>query len=99
MSDEAADTVAALCKYDAYLARQQRDMAAYQRNDDAKIPPDLDYSAANLPALSAEEREKLGAARPRTFAEAARISGVTPASLVYLYQAVSSGAAMKAASR
>ena len=65
-------------------------MAAYKRNDATKIPPDLDYSAANLPALSSEEREKLVAARPRTFAEASAISGVTPASLVYLYQHVSS---------
>ena len=87
----ARDTVAALCKYAAYLDRMDRDVAAYKRNDATKIPPDLDYSAANLPALSAEEREKLGAARPRTFAEAARISGVTPASLVYLYNHVANG--------
>ena len=79
------------CKYAAYLDRMDRDVAAYKRNDATKIPPDLDYSAANLPALSAEEREKLGAARPRTFAEAARISGVTPASLVYLYNHVANG--------
>ena len=89
VDDDAKDTVAALCKYSAYLDRMNRDVAAYKRNDNTKIPPDLDYSAANLPALSAEEREKLGAARPNTFAEAATISGVTPASLVYLFNFVS----------
>ena len=66
-------------------------MAAYKRNDATRIPSDLDYSAANLPALSSEEREKLGAARPNTFAEAAAISGVTPASIVYLYNHVANG--------
>ena len=65
-------------------------MDNYRKHDATKIPADLDYSEANLPALSAEEREKLVAARPRTFAEAGAISGLTPASLVYLYQHVSS---------
>ena len=87
---EAEDTVAAQCKYTAYLTRQKRDMDNYRKHDATKIPADLDYSEANLPALSAEEREKLVAARPRTFAEAGAISGLTPASLVYLYQHVSS---------
>ncbi|KAH8076398.1 hypothetical protein JL721_397 [Aureococcus anophagefferens] len=63
---DARDTVAALCKYAAYLDRMDRDVAAYKRNDATKIPPDLDYSAANLPALSAEEREKLRAAPQRS---------------------------------
>mmetsp|Transcript_5435 Transcript_5435/g.15237 ORF Transcript_5435/g.15237 Transcript_5435/m.15237 type:complete len:670 (-) Transcript_5435:11-2020(-) len=87
---DAEDTVAAQCKYAAYLTRQKRDMDNYRKHDATKIPADLDYSEANLPALSAEEREKLVAARPRTFAEAGAISGLTPASLVYLYQHVSS---------
>ena len=82
--------MAAQCKYAAYLTRQKRDMDNYRKHDATKIPADLDYSEANLPALSAEEREKLVAARPRTFAEAGAISGLTPASLVYLYQHVSS---------
>ena len=93
---EAEDTVAAQCKYAAYLTRQQRDMDNYRKNDATKIPADLDYSESNLPALSAEEREKLVAARPRTFAEAGKLQGLTPASLVYLYQHVSSRSSKKA---
>ena len=56
---DAEDTVAAQCKYAAYLTRQKRDMDNYRKHDATKIPADLDYSEANLPALSAEEREKL----------------------------------------
>ncbi len=38
--------------------------------------------------LSAEDREKLGAARPATIAAAQRIPGVTPAALLLLLQHV-----------
>ena len=40
--------------------------------------------------------EKLVAAQPRTFAEAGKLQGLTPASLVYLYQHVSSRSSKKA---
>lgn len=83
----ARDTVSALCKYSSYLERQQNEFDVYKRNEHLFIPPDLDYSA--LPALSAEEREKFVHHRPKTFADASAISGITPASLVYLYNHIS----------
>jgi len=87
---EARDTVAAVCKYGAYLERQEKEYDAYKRNENLLIPPELEYSADTFPALSAEVREKLSLHRPKTFAEASRISGVTPASLVYLHSHVTS---------
>lgn len=84
------DTVAAICKYEAYISRQRQEVQVYKRNQELCIPPDLSYDADALPALSAEEREKLNSQRPKTFAEAASISGITPASLVYLYNHVAS---------
>ena len=53
-----------------------------------RIPSSLAYDRATLPSLKAEELEKLARARPATFGEASAIAGITPASLVYLYNHV-----------
>ncbi|CAM9963331.1 unnamed protein product, partial [Sphacelaria rigidula] len=53
-----------------------------------RIPVDLEYTHAELPSMSSEELEKLRAAKPETFAAASQLQGVTPHSLVYLYNHV-----------
>ena len=53
-----------------------------------RIPPDLEYEHELFPTFSKEELEKLSKVRPETFADASKISGVTPQSLVYLYHHV-----------
>jgi tRNA uridine 5-carboxymethylaminomethyl modification enzyme len=73
-------------RYAGYLERQARDIAAFRRDEALLLPDGLDYSAVG--SLSAEIRDKLGAARPATLGAAARISGVTPAALVALLQYV-----------
>ena len=53
------------------------------RQDEALLlPADLDYGI--VAGLTTEARRKLGRARPATLGAAARISGVTPASLSIL---------------
>ena len=69
-------------RYDAYLARQEQDVAAYRRDADLALPADLDY--ARVASLTTEVREKLTAVRPATLGQAARIPGITPAALVAL---------------
>jgi tRNA uridine 5-carboxymethylaminomethyl modification enzyme len=68
--------------YAGYLDRQAADVAAFRRDEDLQLPPDLDY--ATVGGLSNEVREKLAAVRPLTLGQAARIEGVTPGALTAL---------------
>ena len=68
--------------YAGYLDRQAADAAAFQRDEDLKLSPDLDYAAVG--GLSNEVREKLASVRPLTLGQAARIEGVTPGALTAL---------------
>lgn len=82
------DTVEASVKYKSYVVRQERDMESWRKAQGVKIPGDLEYEHAIFPTLSKEELEKLDRVKPKTFAEASQISGVTPQSLVFLYHHV-----------
>jgi tRNA uridine 5-carboxymethylaminomethyl modification enzyme len=71
--------VASRLRYVGYIERQQRDLERLQREEGRRIPPGFEYEG--IPGLSSEIVEKLSRARPETLAQAARISGVTPAAL------------------
>jgi tRNA uridine 5-carboxymethylaminomethyl modification enzyme len=73
-------------RYAGYLDRQERDIAAFRRDEALLLPEALDYAA--IGGLSAEVRGKLATARPATLGAAGRISGVTPAALVALLRHV-----------
>jgi len=73
-------------QYAGYLKRQEADIRAFRRDEDLRLPEDLDYAA--IPSLSAEVRQKLQAAKPATLGAAGRISGVTPAALTILLKYV-----------
>jgi tRNA uridine 5-carboxymethylaminomethyl modification enzyme len=77
-----AEQVEIDAKYEVYLSRQAADIAAYRRDEGLELPEGLDYS--QLPGLSAEVRQKLNSARPRTIGHAARMDGITPAALTLL---------------
>ena len=68
--------------YSGYLGRQADDVAQFQRDEDLRLPNDLDYS--RIGGLSTEVREKLAAARPTTLGQAGRMEGITPGALVAL---------------
>lgn len=68
--------------YAGYLDRQAADVAAFRRDEDLRLPLELDY--AGVGGLSNEVREKLAAIRPLTLGQAARIEGVTPGALTAL---------------
>ena len=69
-------------KYAGYIARQQIDIARQERLAARRIPAAFDYGT--VPHLRAEAREKFDRVRPSDLAQAARISGITPADLTVL---------------
>jgi len=69
-------------KYAGYLARQERQVAEFQKAESRKLPPDADYAA--IGGLRMEARQKLAEIRPLNIGQASRISGVSPADVAVL---------------
>ncbi|MBZ5487438.1 tRNA uridine-5-carboxymethylaminomethyl(34) synthesis enzyme MnmG [Halomonas aquamarina] len=83
IDDEAvAEQVQIQAKYEGYIERQQGEIDKLKRHEAMPLPDDLDYQ--RVEGLSNEIRQKLADARPETLAQAARISGVTPAAVSIL---------------
>ncbi|MGQ9606163.1 MAG: tRNA uridine-5-carboxymethylaminomethyl(34) synthesis enzyme MnmG [Thermogutta sp.] len=81
-SDDVVETVIYDIKYAGYLSREDAAVERQRRLEQKRIPTDVDYST--VPHLRAEAREKLSRIRPWSFAQAGRISGITPADLAVL---------------
>ncbi len=75
-------------KYEGYLKRQTDQVERLKYLEDRLIPTGVDFSVVS--GLGREATEKLTRHRPRTFGQALRLDGVTPADLsllsVYLTQ-------------
>jgi tRNA uridine 5-carboxymethylaminomethyl modification enzyme len=75
-------------KYAGYLARQEKQVEEFKKEESRLLPEDMDYSA--IAGLRLEAREKLMQIRPMSIGQAGRISGVSPADiavlLIYLEQ-------------
>jgi tRNA uridine 5-carboxymethylaminomethyl modification enzyme len=82
--------------YSGYIQRQAADVAAFRKDEDLRLPSDLDYAAVG--GLSHELREKLERIRPATLGQASRIEGMTPSALTALLARVRRPAPRRAAS-
>ena len=82
LSKQAREQLEIDALYSGYLDRQKLDVAAFKRDENLRLDPDLDY--AQVGGLSNEVREKLAATRPVTLGQASRIEGVTPGALTAL---------------
>ena len=69
-------------QYKGYLDRQSADVAAFRRDEELRLPRDLDFDSVG--SLSAEIRLKLKEIQPETIGAASRIPGVTPAAVTAL---------------
>jgi len=77
--------------YAPYLARQEKELIARER--DRLIVIDTGFDFASVNGLSGEMLERLAAVRPTNLDEASRIAGVTPAALSAVHFALLSRAA------
>ena len=73
---DALITVELELKYAGYFARERGQAEKMKRMGDFPLPSALPYD--ELRSLSTEARQKLGALRPRTLAQASRVPGVSP---------------------
>ena len=75
-------------KYAGYLARQEKQVEEFKKEESRRLPADLDYAA--IAGLRLEAQEKLAQIQPVSIGQASRISGVSPADiavlLIYLEQ-------------
>ena len=69
-------------KYAGYIARQEKQVAEFQRAENRLLPEDVDYHT--ITGLRVEAREKLQQIRPVSVGQASRISGVSPADVAVL---------------
>ena len=69
-------------KYAGYIARQQKQVEQFQREESRLLPPDVDYT--RITGLRIEAQQKLSAIRPLSIGQASRISGVSPSDVAVL---------------
>ena len=85
-SDEVKEQAEINVKYRGYIEKEKENVSKLLRLETIQIPEDFDYNT--LKSLSAEAKQKFMKIRPKTIAQAGRISGVSPADinvlLIYL---------------
>ena len=69
-------------KYAGYLARQEKQVAEFKKEESRLLPADIDYDT--IAGLRLEARQKLSEIRPMSLGQAGRISGVSPADIAVL---------------
>ena len=65
--------------YKGYYAKQDADIKKFKKDEDLKIPCDIDYD--KISGLTEEVKNKLRVVKPETFGQALRIDGMTPAAI------------------
>jgi len=62
-------------KYAGYIERQEREIAKHAKQEQLRLPDDIDYAAVH--GLSNEARQRLESSRPTTLGQASRLEGMT----------------------
>ena len=65
--------------YKGYYSKQDADIRKFKKDEDLKIPENVDYD--KISGLTAEVKKKLILVKPETFGQALRIEGMTPSAI------------------
>jgi len=79
ITPQVAEQMEIEAQYAGYLDRQEADIVAFRKDEDMRLPVDLDYRV--IGGLSNEAKDKLSTVRPATLGQAARIEGMTPGAI------------------
>ncbi len=82
VSNEIDESLEITAHYKGYLKKQNADILAFKRDENLKIPQNMNYEA--LSGLSNEVKTKFKKIRPQTMGQALRIDGITPAAVYIL---------------
>jgi tRNA uridine 5-carboxymethylaminomethyl modification enzyme len=69
-------------KYAGYIERQQAEVERQRRNEETRLPAEIDYT--QVTGLSNEARQRLVESRPGTVGQASRLPGITAATISIL---------------
>ena len=82
ISEELDENLEIQAHYKGYLTKQNADILAFKKDENLKIPNNIDYEA--LSGLSTEVKSKFKKIKPETMGQALRIDGITPAAVYIL---------------
>lgn len=80
--DEVKEQVEINAKYAGYIKKAYKEVEKLEKLEEKQIPENIDYS--KVTNLASEARQKLDKIRPKTIAQASRISGVNPVDISVL---------------
>ena len=79
---EVKEQVEITVKYEGYIKKAYKEVEKLIKLEEKEIPDDIDYQ--KVTNLASEARQKLAKVRPKTIAQASRISGVNPVDISVL---------------
>jgi tRNA uridine 5-carboxymethylaminomethyl modification enzyme len=82
LAEQVARGLEAREKYAGYIERQQAEVERQRRNEETRLPAEIDYSA--ITGLTHEARQRLTESRPGTLGQASRLPGITAATISIL---------------
>ncbi len=82
ISKDIDDQLETNAHYKGYLKKQSADILAFKRDENLKIPDNINYDSFS--GFSNEVKSKFKQIRPKTMGQALRIDGITPAAVFIL---------------